>query len=511
MRPDEQRRPYRLQEVQGALDGARLHEAEGLLEADVTPRSNPQRLLLEARLRQYQSDAPGVIGLLSNARFEAPADEARRVFALATAHSRLAEYDAADEYFERADNIAKTLNDTELQSEIAYRRGVRFVFAGELEQARVQVAAAARGSLARELDSLHLESAILYDEGKFRQVAELLVRLLDRIDPSDPRMSMTAAYATHTLAATARDVDVPFAITAIERHLRACIWPEDLNVQRFQSLKALGWSYALRGDYFSAFRYLKQSATFAPSRAWYAIAMLDRAYLARCLREERWSRQELGEADEVAEMVDWHATRNEERVGLLLLAEMFAPLDSGKAAKYMGEYRDLGEMNARNMHFARTSLLGALANYSAGVTQLALGNEKAGVNSLRQSLAVYDRAGFDWRAGRCALRLFEATMDDSYLRLAGEKLRNYPNSWLAEELRELSGAQFIPTLPPMQQKVFEQLCKGYSTAQIAKNLGRSEYTVKNHIKLIFKAFGVRSRAALLATVSSLPRKRLDVK
>jgi len=399
-----------------------------------------------------------------------------------------------------------------LQSEIAYRRGVRYLFAGEFDLAREQLEPAARSSsAARQLDAMHLESALLYDQGRYRQVADVLVRLLDRIDPADPRMSMTAAYATHTLSATARDVDIPFAVPSIERQLRSCIWPEDLNVQRFQSLKALGWSYALRGDYFSAFRYLKQSATFAPSRAWYAIAMVDRAYLARCLREERWSRQELGEADEAGEMVDWRGTRDEERVGLLLLAEMFAPLDTGKAAKYMGQYRDLGELNARNMHFARTSLLAALANYSAGVTQLALGNEKAGVNSLRSSLGVYDRAGFDWRAGRCALRLFEATKDEAYLRQAAEKLRNYPNSWLADELRELSGAQLIPTLPPMQHKVFEQLCKGYSTAQIAQNLGRSEYTVKNHIKLIFKAFGVKSRAALLAAVSTLPRERLDVK
>lgn len=230
--------------------------------------------------------------------------------------------------------------------------------------------------------------------------------------------------------------------------------------------------------------------------------MLDRAYLARCLREERWSRQELGEADEVAETVDWRSTHNEERVGLLLLAEMFAPLDSGKAAKYMAEYRDLSELNARNMHFARTSLLSALANYSAGVTQLALGNARAGISALHASFEVYDRTGYDWRAGRCALRLFEATRDEQYLRVASEKLQNYPNSWLTVELQALSGGNVLPNLPPMQQRVFEELCKGYSTAEIAKNLNRSEYTVKNHIKLIFKAFGVKSRAALLVAVNA---------
>jgi DNA-binding NarL/FixJ family response regulator len=121
---------------------------------------------------------------------------------------------------------------------------------------------------------------------------------------------------------------------------------------------------------------------------------------------------------------------------------------------------------------------------------------------LRHSYDTYDRIGYDWRAGRCAIRLFEATGESDQLQIAAEKLRHYPNSWLADELRKHARSKpALPALPRMQQRVFEELCRGLSTAQIAKNLGRSEYTVKNHIKLIFKAFGVKSRAALLAQVS----------
>jgi len=42
------------------------------------------------------------------------------------------------------------------------------------------------------------------------------------------------------------------------------------------------------------------------------------------------------------------------------------------------------------------------------------------------------------------------------------------------------------------------MCEGLTPAQIAERLGRSPSTVKNHIKLIFKEFGVNSRPALLA-------------
>lgn len=461
----------------------------------------PQQLLEEARLLQIHDDAPAVVGLLSGRRFKEPRAEAQRALLLAIAHTRLAEYPVADEYFAAVLAYAEKVRDTDLLSEVAYRRGRRYGAEKNLDAAREQLKVAQRGrSAERRIDALILESYIYNIEGHHALQADALRRALDAIDPADERFAVQAAWVTHTLATLIREMDLPDALPAVERHLRDCRWPHDLDLQRFQALKALGWSYALRGDYFNAFRYLKQSAAFAPSAAWRAIALLDRAYLAKCVSEMRWSRQELDEADELAQHIDWHATRNEERVGLLLLAEMFAEIDSGKAARYVALYRELGDLNAPFLLYAKDERLHALADYSAGVTQLALGNSAAGAQLLRQSLDVYERAAYDWRAGRCALRLYEATSDSAYLELAERKLRSYPNSWLAAELRALTQAQSAPALPPMQQRVFEQLCQGLSTAEIAKNLGRSEFTVKNHIKLIFKAYHVRSRAALLAKV-----------
>jgi DNA-binding CsgD family transcriptional regulator len=496
--------------VESALDGARLKEAEALLARVRGKQNAPDRLLVEARLRHLQDQAPAVIGILSGHSFKDQRQEVQRALLLAIAHTRVNEYAVADEYFESASAGTERLHDAELQAEIAYRRGRRYGAEKNAGAAREQLALAQKGvSPARKVDALILESYIYNIEGRHAQQAGALHRALDVIDPADPRFAMSGAWTTHTLATLVREMNLPAAIPAVERQLRECIWPADLNLQRFQSLKALGWSHALRGDYFNAFRYLKQSGDFAPSAAWRTIALLDRAYLARCVNEMRWSRQELDEADEVAQHVDWHATRNEERVGLLLLAEMFAPIDSGKAARYMALYRELGELTAPFLLYSGDERLHALADYSAGVTQLALGNMTAGIKLLRQSLVAYEHAAYDWRAGRSGLRLYEATGAPEYLELAKEKLRDYPNSWLADELRKLARMQSEPSLPPMQQRVFEQLCRGLSTAEIAKNLGRSEFTIKNHIKLIFKAHNVNSRAALIARHrdASIPQHR----
>lgn len=489
--------------IDAAIRRARFGQARELLR-EIGDTANPAVLILAGRLEVFCDDAPAAIRVLSNRRFDDAHSQMERALLLGAAYARVGEYDAADEYFDSAEDLAKRLRDARIAVEIALRRGRRYAYAGDLAKAREcqRTAAHAESPVAR-LQALHLESFICGREGRYGQQAQYLRRVLEQIDPADEEMAREAAYATYSLAILARELDLPEALAVVERHLRACVWPEELNVQRFQSLKALGWSYALRGDYFNAFRYLKKSTAFAPSRAWQTIATTDRAYLARCLSEERWSRQELSEAEELAESVDWRTTRDEERIGLLLLAEMFAGVDVGRAAQYMALFRDLGDLHTPNLLYAHDdNRLQAQADYSAGVTQLALGNARAGMKLIRQSFDVYDRIGYDWRAGRSALRLFEATGDREYLQTAGEKLRHYPNSWLADELRNHARSKSaLPTLPRMQQRVFEELCRGLSTAEIAKNLGRSEYTIKNHIKLIFKAFGVKSRAALIAQVS----------
>jgi DNA-binding CsgD family transcriptional regulator len=53
-------------------------------------------------------------------------------------------------------------------------------------------------------------------------------------------------------------------------------------------------------------------------------------------------------------------------------------------------------------------------------------------------------------------------------------------------------------LPPAQRRVFQELCAGRSATQIASLTGRSVNTVRNHIKALFKTFGVKSQAGLLA-------------
>jgi DNA-binding NarL/FixJ family response regulator len=126
---------------------------------------------------------------------------------------------------------------------------------------------------------------------------------------------------------------------------------------------------------------------------------------------------------------------------------------------------------------------------------LASGHRKSGVDLLKKTLDTFRAHGYDWRAGQSALRLYAETRDATYAYLASEHLRNYMGCWLGDELR--AAAAPVVRLPPMQKRVYEELRTGKSVAAIADKLGKSVFTIRNHIKTIYKAFGVNSRAELL--------------
>ncbi|BFM08875.1 LuxR C-terminal-related transcriptional regulator [Halioxenophilus aromaticivorans] len=68
---------------------------------------------------------------------------------------------------------------------------------------------------------------------------------------------------------------------------------------------------------------------------------------------------------------------------------------------------------------------------------------------------------------------------------------------LAENLRKSSSA-----LSAREAQVVCEVLKGLSNKEISSNLSLSEYTVENHLKRIYKKFGVKNRTALSAALNS---------
>jgi DNA-binding NarL/FixJ family response regulator len=58
-------------------------------------------------------------------------------------------------------------------------------------------------------------------------------------------------------------------------------------------------------------------------------------------------------------------------------------------------------------------------------------------------------------------------------------------------------------LTPAERRVLAELCKGRKAREIAATFDRSFNTINNHTRAIFSAFGVRSRASLVAECARL--------
>ena len=462
-----------------------------------------EAVLLRARIYLKQQNSAAARALLE-ATAAPPRDAHRRIereTLLGAAYARAGRYDVADVHFENANAALAETTERDLAVSLAYYRSLRYGFEHRLNEARDQLAIIRRSaSPAHRAEAAFAEMFILAQERRFVDQAQVLTALLASTDPPGVDEE-TRLYAVWNLAILAREIFLPEAVALLERHIDAAPWPGDYERQHFEALKALGWCHALRGDYFNAFRRLKASQEVLQDRARLTIAHLDRAYLARCKNEMLWHRQELAEAEDLARTIDWRREQGEERVALLLLAELFAPVDRAKASYYIAQYDELPRLNQPMQHFAHDCRLDALADYSRAVVDLALGSKKTAVALLKRTEKTYEDIRYDWRAGRCALRLYETTGDDAYLQRAGERLRHYMNSWLGEELQHAGARAQALHLPTVQRKVFDYICEGLSNADIAQKMGRSEFTVRNHVKALLKRFGVSSRSALIAEAS----------
>lgn len=82
-------------------------------------------------------------------------------------------------------------------------------------------------------------------------------------------------------------------------------------------------------------------------------------------------------------------------------------------------------------------------------------------------------------------------------RLAGDTLRGL--AWLQRQLAYSHGLSLVEQpLTPMERRVIRHLLSEKSEKEIAAALKQSEHTTHSHIKEIYRKFGVKGRAGLMA-------------
>lgn len=357
----------------------------------------------------------------------------------------------------------------------------------------------------REVPQLHARwllgsawaAALRGDYHKQLELLQRAVRLLQTPAAYDVTLLATA---TRSLVHLVREIASPgafeFAVAATE----SIPWTRDLERERFLTFRGLAWAHALRGSHEAALRYACTARDIAPSRMWVTACYADQAYLARMAREDSSSNALLRHAISSAQEIDW-ASSGEERVAILNLVELAADRELKDAKRLLEIYDAIPITLAPHLALARDRRLRGMEEYARGTLFAASGDRASAVELLQSSYSIFSSIGYAWRAAAAALRLNAVTEESSWLRLAAQAVQAFPESCVAGEIRKTAAGVSDPraaSLTPAQRRVYRLICQGLADKEIAAALRLSPETVKNHAARVRGAFGVRSRAALIA-------------
>jgi DNA-binding CsgD family transcriptional regulator len=310
----------------------------------------------------------------------------------------------------------------------------------------------------------------------------------------------TLASSVHALAQVGFETADSNAVAAARRAAAAIAWTPDVALQHYTVTRAFGWDSFMRGRAAEAQWAFKDARALAPSTPWRVLAHLDRAYVARLSGNEFWAAEELAQADALAYDIRWETSHGEERQLLVMLAVLHAPTDAPRAQRYASMYSQIGTENVvPTLALNRDERAVAHAKYALGRIEQTLGRREAAIASLQEAYAIFDRASFHYRASLSAAALAELTGAEQWRAASVRHASSYPDCPLATLAKNAGTHEdAMPSqLSPLQRQIARALWAGADPGDLSRRFSRSAFTIENQIGIVFRAFGVASRAALL--------------
>ena len=277
-------------------------------------------------------------------------------------------------------------------------------------------------------------------------------------------------------------------------------WTQPLAAERFTALTSLRLLAMLQGDLTQAFVAARDAAVLAPRPALAAIGETNAAAASRLLGDAAGERIQLERAWDALPAAR-KSGGEEVRIALATFAIEGAQLMSAEARKAV----TLGRLLAPKGLPAKASpALRKAAAYeamAAGRAADASGKGDAAIEAYEEALELWRALGYDLRAALIAMDLRRLTGDESYARIVRPVLARAPKAWFAKQFR--SGAGPVDRLSRAERVVLAYLINGDSAKAIGAKLKRSPYTISNHTRKIFQAFGLNSRGKVIARCAEL--------
>ena len=338
--------------------------------------------------------------------------------------------------------------------------------------------------------------------GDYREQLRLLEQTVAQIGGAPVAFDVALlAAATRALVHLVREIAAPGAFECALRTAEAIPWTADLAREHFLTLRGLAWACALRGEHAQALHYCYLARDVAPSAMWVTACYADQAYLARMAGEEASASALLDHAVASALKTDWQSP-GEERVAMLNLMELVADRDVAQARRLLEAYDAIPVSLSPWLALSRDRRFKAMEDYARATVLGASGESRSAAALFEDAFRTFVPIGYAWRAAASALRLHALTGERLWLERASESVEEFADSSVAHEIRRKAVGfdAHVGRLTPAQRRVFELICEGLADKQIAHELHISPETVKNHAARVRLAFGVHSRAALIAAM-----------
>jgi DNA-binding CsgD family transcriptional regulator len=308
------------------------------------------------------------------------------------------------------------------------------------------------------------------------------VRALTALAKGDPRLPAFVVRVAR-LATLTFDTDA----IGIAREAIAQLRPSD---EQFAARLWIARVALLEGDATRAWTETREAEKFATVDGAFAAVRLTQATILRASDDVFGPRVLIGEAAALLASVDPDALS----APLRDLVRDLAATDQGIAV-------DIHRRSARRRGARGQGVIDRFEiAVSDRIAAAANANRFERHALLERAFVVFDTGGFVVPAASIALELFEDARPE-YLSDAMDLARGLPGSWLERRIRShYSGVDDdrVASLTPAQRDTLYAICAGKSANEIAANFGRSPFTIRNHTKEVFRKFGLRSRAALIA-------------
>lgn len=493
--------------LQSALEAhrrARSEEALGFLNGcEEWPQAeSEQGLLLRAQVLTYRDPISGLLELASHSdAFTSTEGKFGYYIASARAYTNSRNFDGAAEMLDAAQALLDGPNDP-LNSQLALHRTRLLWSTKNYEPQSDYFNIALRSEDPAIRFSAKVVQAWMHAgiEDYRGQLHELLAAL-HMFEQFGYRCDLTmVSVALQAMLELAFELGERDAVKTGEAVYDALEWTPDLQIYKFLCVRSLAWQGFLEGESARAQWLFKDSKQLAPTVAWKVMAHVDRAYVARINDNEAWATEELYQAHNLARTVQWGATMGEERMALISLAVLFAPIDMAQAQRYVSTYIRIGtegiDPTLGASHQRRTQ---ALEKYASGRVQAVLGNKNLAVKSLETAYQIFSQIQHEFRAALAAEALYELTQDDAWKRMAQAHALVFPHSALCKNVQlpqEEAAGDALSMLSNVQRQIAIAVSDGVGIEELSRRFSRSEFTLKRQIETIYQTLGVRGPLAL---------------